>query len=68
MGIPRSTIKNIVKKNNIRINDNAADEIAKLLEKKASIIAKYAVNRAKKAGRKVILQEDIDSYKIKFDE
>ncbi|MGC8648616.1 MAG: histone-like protein [Candidatus Micrarchaeia archaeon] len=67
MGISKLTIKKIVKKNNIRISDNAAEEIAKLLEKKASIIAKYAVNRAKKSGRKIVLQEDIDSYKIKFD-
>ncbi|MCL5434064.1 MAG: NFYB/HAP3 family transcription factor subunit [Candidatus Marsarchaeota archaeon] len=67
MGISRAAIKKIVKKNNIMISDIAADKIAKILENKAQMIAKYAVKRAKNAGRKVVMKEDIDFYKLKFD-
>ncbi|MGC8571774.1 MAG: histone-like protein [Candidatus Micrarchaeia archaeon] len=67
MGISRLTIKKIVKKNNVMISDKAADKIAKILEQRAQVIARYAVKRAKKEGRNVVTQEDIDFYKLKFD-
>ena len=37
-----------------------------MLEKKAKKIASYAVKRAKESGRKSVLEDDIDTYRIKF--
>jgi histone H3/H4 len=67
--ISKNSIKNIVNNNanpGIIINDKAAAAIAKLLEKKAARIAKYAVQRAKKNKRGTITEEDIDSYRLRF--
>jgi histone H3/H4 len=67
--ISKSTIKKIVNENHnsgLMINAKAADAIAKILEKKADKIAKYAVARAKKKGRNTITDEDIDAYKVRF--
>ncbi len=57
----------MVKLNNgVSISDSAAKAIAKMLEKKAKTIAKFAVKRAKKQGRRAVLSEDIESYKMRF--
>ena len=48
------------------ISDSAAAAIADILEKKATRIAKYAVKRARAKKRQAVLEEDIDSYRIKF--
>ena len=67
MKISNSTIKKLVKeRSNMAISDSAAEAIARLLEKKAKIIAKYAVQQAGKKGRKAVTAEDIASYKLKF--
>jgi histone H3/H4 len=64
--ISKQTIKRLVNKSGIAISDSAADALARLLEKKAKKIASYAVKRAKDSGRKSVLEEDIDTYGIKF--
>lgn len=65
--IPNSTIKRLVKeKSDIKISDSAAQAIAELLEQKARSIARYAVKRAGKSGRKTVMEEDINAYKMKF--
>jgi len=67
--IPKDSIKKIIKNGSnpeIIISDAAAASIAKILEKKAERIAKYAVQRARKRKSGTITEEDIDSYKIRF--
>ncbi len=67
--IPTASIKKIIKNGSnpeIIISDAAAASIAKMLERKAMRIAKYAVQRARKRKSGTITEEDIDSYKIRF--
>jgi histone H3/H4 len=67
--ISKVTIKKIVKNgsnSNVIISDKAAEAIAKILEKKARKIAKYAVSRAKTKKRDTITEEDVDTYSLKF--
>ncbi len=64
--ISKQTIKRMVNRNGIAISDSAADALARMLEKKAKKIASYAVKRAKASGRKSVLEDDIDTYRIKF--
>ena len=67
--ISKITIKKIVKNGsnpNVIISDKAAEAIARILEKKAQKIAKYAVNRAKTKKRDTITEEDVDTYSLKF--
>ncbi len=68
MKISKVMLKRFVKDNfDIRISDEATEELANILEKKAKDISKYAVEKAKKNKRKKILTEDIESYKLKCD-
>jgi histone H3/H4 len=50
----------------VTISDSALESIEKLLEAKAKKIAEYAVKRAKSHNRKVVLEEDVDTYQLKF--
>lgn len=69
MKIPNQVIKKIVQEEGgVSISDSAASALARILEHKAGVIAKYAVMHAKKDGRKSVMQDDIDSYKLKFGE
>ena len=65
--ISAAAIKRMVNgKNGIKMSDQAAAAIAEMLEKKASRIAKYAVGRAKSRKRGTVLEEDIESYRVRF--
>jgi len=65
--IPKTAIKRLVKRDSsVRLTDKAAESISVILEGKARKIARYAMMQAKKNGRKTILKEDIDSYRLKF--
>lgn len=65
--ISKSSIKRIVNSNsNVKISDSAAESIARILEGKAQKIAKFAVKRAKEKSRGTVLEEDIDTYMMKF--
>lgn len=66
--ISTSAVKKMVgaSRGSVVISDSAAAAIADILEKKATRIAKYAVKRAKSRKRSAILEEDIDSYRIRF--
>ncbi len=69
MKISNAMVKRMVKENsNVAISDSAAAAIARILEKKAKTIAKSAVGRAKKQGRKMVTSEDIDYYRMKLGE
>lgn len=65
--IPKATIKRLVNRSGpVRLTDKAAESISAMLEGKARKIARYAMMQAKKEGRKTILKEDIDAYRLKF--
>ncbi len=67
--IPADSIKRMIKNGSnpeMIISDAAAASIAKILEKKAARIAKYAVERARMRKSDTITEEDIDSYTIRF--
>lgn len=67
MAISNAAIKKLVEQQTgVKISNSAASAIAKLLEKKASTIAKYSVKRAKDKGRNVVTEDDVDSYRLKF--
>ncbi len=67
--ISKSSIKKMVKNGSRRdviVSDKAAGAIAAMLERKAKLIAEYAVKRAKSRNRGTITEEDIDTYRLKF--
>lgn len=67
MGLSKNEIKKMIQKEaKMQVSDAAAKAIATLLETKAKTIAKYAVNRAGKKGRKTVLAEDVDTYRLRF--
>ncbi|MDE1811139.1 MAG: NFYB/HAP3 family transcription factor subunit [Candidatus Micrarchaeota archaeon] len=65
--ISTGAVKKLVKDSfSISVSDSAADAIAKILEAKAKKIAKYSVKRAKSRKRAMILEEDVETYKMRF--
>ena len=65
--IPKAAIKKIVNgRSGIVLTDRAAEALSAVLERKAKRIARYAVTQARRKGRKTILKEDIDTYRLKF--
>ncbi len=65
--IPKTSIKRLINsRGSVRLTDKAAESISTMLEAKARKIAKYALLEARKNGRKTILKEDIDAYRLKF--
>ncbi|MCL4404878.1 MAG: NFYB/HAP3 family transcription factor subunit [Candidatus Marsarchaeota archaeon] len=65
MGISVAAIKKLVnEKYGIKIDDEAAEAMAKMLDEKASEIAKYAVAHAKSSNSPKVTSEDIDAYKL----
>ncbi len=65
--IPKIAIKRIIsRRGSVRLTDKAAESLSTILESKARKIAKYAAAQAKKNGRKTVLKEDIDSYRLRF--
>jgi histone H3/H4 len=65
--ISKATVKGIVNgRGSVVISDSAAAAIAKILESKASRIARYAVKRARQKKRGTVLEEDIESYRVRF--
>ncbi len=64
--ISKSSIKALVKRNfKVSITDDGAAEIAKILERKANEISRFAVKNAQKDGRGKVTKEDITKYLIK---
>ena len=65
MGISVAAIKKLVnEKYDIKIDDEAAEAMARILDEKASEIAKYAVAHAKSGNNPKVTAEDIDAYKL----
>jgi len=66
MKIPPTSIKKYVNKTfGFSINDEAANELSKMLERRVAEIAKQAVERAKRRKSKLIDVEDIQAYKFR---
>jgi len=66
MKIPPTAIKKYVNKTlGFSINNEAANELSKMLGKRVAEIAKQAVERAKRRKSKLIDVEDIQAYKFK---
>lgn len=60
MILPKGPFERILKKAGAkRVSYDALDELAKVMEEKLLDVAKAAVDLAKHAGRKTILEEDI---------
>jgi len=69
MKIPPTSIKKYVNKTfGFSINDEAASELSKMLERRVAEIAKQAVERAKRRKSKLIDVEDIQAYKFRSQE
>jgi len=69
MKIQPTAIKKYVNKTlGFSINNEAANELSKMLEKRVAEIAKQAVERAKKRKSKHIDVEDIQAYKFRTSE
>ena len=65
MPLSNDAIKKIVReKYDTRITEDAVEEIAAILERKAKNIASYAVKRAQEQKRKTITEEDIEAYEL----
>ncbi len=66
--ISKQMLKRFVKDNfGAIITDDAVDELAGILERKAREISKHAVESAKRDNRKRITAEDIELYRLKSD-
>jgi histone H3/H4 len=65
--LPKLPFERLMKKAGAkRVSEEALDEMAKILEEKLTEISKEAAMRAKHAGRKTILEEDIRIARKKF--
>ncbi len=65
MGIPIAAVKKLVMgKYGIKIDDEAAAAMAKMLDDKASEIAKYAVEHAKSSNSGRVTAEDVEAYTL----
>ena len=61
--IPKQAIRQLVKRYaNVNITEDGVSALAKMLEKKAISISKFAIKNAKKSGRSKITKEDINRY------
>lgn len=65
MGISIAFIKKLVmERYGVKMDDEAAREMSKMLEAKASEIANYAVKHARDTKNSKVTAEDIDAYKL----
>lgn len=64
--IPKQAIKKMVQSSfGLQITDEAAGALAKLLERKAKKISKFAVENAKREKRGKVIRKDIEAYVFK---
>ena len=64
--IPKEAIKKLIKrKYKVMITDDAAAELARLLERQATKISRFAVKNAKKAKRNRVTRLDVNAYVLK---
>jgi histone H3/H4 len=64
--IPKQAIKKMVQEYfGLQITDDGAAAIARLLERRARKISKFAVKNAKKESREKVTKKDIQEYVLK---
>ena len=64
--IPKQAIRKIVRQSfGLQISDDAAAAMARLLEKKAEKISKFAVKNARKEKRSKVTRRDIREYALR---
>ena len=63
--ISKAAVKKMIN-GRVVVSDSAASLLARMLERKASRIARYAVKRARSKKRTTVLAEDIESYRVRF--
>lgn len=69
--ISKQAIKDLIKRNyGFEITDDGAAAMARMIEKKAMIVSKFAVKNAKKDKRKEVTRRDLLAYaqKVGFDD
>ena len=65
--IPKQAIKKMVQGYfGLQITDDAAGALAKLLERRARKISRFAVKNAKKEKREKVTKKDIQEYVLKI--
>ncbi len=63
--ISKQAIKRLVKRHfKAVITDDAASELASIIEREATRISKFAVENAKKSKREKVTKEDIYKYMV----
>lgn len=64
--IPKASIKKLVKSLfGVKITDDGANEMIRMLEEKAREISKRAVENARRENRDKVTKEDIIKYTVK---
>jgi len=69
--ISKQAIKDLIKRNyGFEITDDGAAAMARMIEKKAMTVSKFAVKNAKKEKRKEVTKKDLLAYaqKVGFDD
>ena len=65
--IPKQAIKKLIKNYfKVNISDDGAVALARILEKKAKRISKFAVKNAKREKRDRVTKKDIEEYVLKI--
>ena len=64
--IPKQAIKKMVQESfGLQITDDAAGALARLLERRARKISKFAVKNARKEKRGKVMKKDVQEYVLK---
>ena len=62
--IPNSLIKELAKSAGMKVSEDAAEAMARILESKAKEIAKFAVSNAKTRKSNTVMEADVDAYRL----
>ena len=64
--IPKQAVKKLLKLHfGLKMTDDAAEALARILEKRAKKISKFAVRNAKKAKRVKVTKQDIEEFVLR---
>jgi histone H3/H4 len=64
--IPKQSVKKLLKKHfGLKMTEEAAEALARILEKRAKKISKFAVKNAKKEKRDRVTKKDIEEFVLR---
>jgi histone H3/H4 len=64
--IPKQAIKKLIRRYfKANISDDGAEALAKILERRAKKISRFAVGNAKRQNRDRVMKKDIEEYVLK---